>query len=307
MADVKWIKIVTDIFDDEKILLIETMPESDSIIVIWFKLLCLAGKQNNSGVFLLNGRIPYTEEMLAGIFRRPLNTVRMALKTFEQFGMIEIINHTITIPNWGKHQSLDSLENKREYMRKYMRAYREKQKALSSGENCDENGSNANCKTNSEDNVSSLDIDKNKNKNKSSGFGARAPARTRVEHNHNDDYTPYDDETPDAPDLTTLEAYAANNIMNMYNGYNMEKLLAFRDDLPDDLIRFGIDMANKYCKTGVPTYAYVESILKGFVKRKLMTVEQAKAAEEARQAKKEPKPQTAQTESKTFWDNVPFY
>ncbi len=48
---VKWIKIVTDIFDDEKILLIESLPDADSIIVIWFKLLCLAGKQNNSGVF----------------------------------------------------------------------------------------------------------------------------------------------------------------------------------------------------------------------------------------------------------------
>ena len=72
--EVKWIKVVTDIFDDEKILMIETLPECDTIIVIWFKLLCLAGKQNNSGVFQM-GRIPYTDEMFATIFRRPLNTV----------------------------------------------------------------------------------------------------------------------------------------------------------------------------------------------------------------------------------------
>ena len=44
MGAVKWIKIVTDIFDDEKMLLIESLPSSDAIIVIWFKLLCLAGK-----------------------------------------------------------------------------------------------------------------------------------------------------------------------------------------------------------------------------------------------------------------------
>ena len=31
MAEVKWIKIVTDIFDDEKILLIESLPEAESI------------------------------------------------------------------------------------------------------------------------------------------------------------------------------------------------------------------------------------------------------------------------------------
>ena len=64
MADVKWIKITTDIFDDEKILLIESLPESDSIIVVWFKLLCLAGKMNNSGVFMMNDSIAYTDEML---------------------------------------------------------------------------------------------------------------------------------------------------------------------------------------------------------------------------------------------------
>ena len=32
MAEVKWIKIVTDIFDDEKILLIESMPDADALI-----------------------------------------------------------------------------------------------------------------------------------------------------------------------------------------------------------------------------------------------------------------------------------
>lgn len=132
-ADVKWIKIVTDIFDDDKILLIESMPEADAIIVIWFKLLCLAGKQNNSGVFLLNGRIAYTDEMFATIFRRPLNTVRLALKTFEQFGMIEIIEGTVTIPNWEKHQRLDALEASREATKQRVIRYREKQKQLANG------------------------------------------------------------------------------------------------------------------------------------------------------------------------------
>jgi len=157
MADVKWIKIVTDIFDDEKILLIETLPEADSIIVIWFKLLCLAGKQNNSGVFMLNDRMPYNERMFATIFRRKETTIQLALKTFEEFGMIEILDGAVTIPNWGKHQTLDQIEQKNEYMRNYMRRYREKQKLLA----C-----NANSKTNSKANVSCAEEDKNKNKNK---------------------------------------------------------------------------------------------------------------------------------------------
>ena len=157
MGDVRWIKIVTDVFDDEKILMIETMPECDTIIVIWFKLLCLAGKQNNSGVFMM-GQMPYTDEMFAAIFRRNINTVRLALNTFERFGMIEIIRDTVTIPNWGKHQNLDQLESKKAYMRNYMHDYREKQKALTTGK--------ANCKTNSKTNVSLAEEDIEEEKNK---------------------------------------------------------------------------------------------------------------------------------------------
>ena len=130
MADVKWIKITTDIFDDDKILLIESLPDADSIIVIWVKLLCLAGKQNNSGVFMMNNQIPYTDKMLATIFRRKESTIQLALKTFEQFGMIEFIDGVITIPNWGKHQSLEQLAARKEYQKEYQREYRKKQKLL---------------------------------------------------------------------------------------------------------------------------------------------------------------------------------
>ena len=129
MADVKWIKITTDIFDDEKILLIESLPDSYAIITVWFKLLCLAGKQNNSGVFMM-GRIAYTDKMLATIFRMKEATVTMALKTFEQFGMVEIVDGVITIPNWNKHQTLDAYEKKKERDRMYQAERRANQRAL---------------------------------------------------------------------------------------------------------------------------------------------------------------------------------
>ena len=132
-SDVKWIKITTDIFDDEKILMIESMPSADSIIVIWLKLLTFAGKQNNDGVFLMSNRIAYTDEMLACIFRRDVNLVRLALKTFEQFGMIEIIEKVITIPNWNKHQTLDAYEKKKERDRLYQSERRAKQRLLAAG------------------------------------------------------------------------------------------------------------------------------------------------------------------------------
>lgn len=128
-SDVKWIKITTDIFDDEKILLIESLPDAYAIITCWFKLLCLAGKQNNSGVFMM-GRIAYTDKMLATIFRMKETTVTLALQTFEQFGMVEIVNGVITIPNWNKHQTLDAYEKKKERDRLYQAERRANQRAL---------------------------------------------------------------------------------------------------------------------------------------------------------------------------------
>ena len=130
MAEVKWIKIATDIFDDEKILLIEALPDAYAIITVWFKLLCLAGKKNNGGVFLMNDKIHYTDKMLATIFRMNESTVKLALNAFEQFKMIEIVEGIITIPNWNKHQTLDAYERKKERDRLYQEERRAKQRAL---------------------------------------------------------------------------------------------------------------------------------------------------------------------------------
>lgn len=157
MADVKWIKITTDIFDDEKILLIESMPDAYAIITVWFKLLCLAGKQNNSGVFMM-GQIAYTDKMLATIFRMKESTVTMALQTFEQFGMIEIVDGVITIPNWNKHQTLDAYEKKKERDRLYQAERRAAQKALIS--NTSEKSSDSNATQSSYVAVSDKEEDK---------------------------------------------------------------------------------------------------------------------------------------------------
>lgn len=164
MADVKWIKITTDIFDDEKILLIESLPDAYAIITVWFKLLCLAGKQNNSGVFMM-GRIPYTDKMLATIFRMKESSVTMALQTFEQFGMIEIVDGVITIPNWEKHQSLDKLAQAKEQTRLRVARHREKQKQLTGVTQCNA-PCNANVTQTEEDKEKDLEKERDKESNR---------------------------------------------------------------------------------------------------------------------------------------------
>jgi predicted phage replisome organizer len=131
LAEVKWIKITTDMFDDEKIRLIESMPEGDAILVTWIKLLTLAGKTNDNGTIYLTETIPYTEDMLSTICRRPLQIIRLALQTFEKLEMIAIENGIINIVNWEKHQNIERLQQIREQTRTRVARFREKQRLLS--------------------------------------------------------------------------------------------------------------------------------------------------------------------------------
>lgn len=117
MAEIKWIKLSTDVFNNRKIRQIECMPDGDTIIVIWFKILALAGEINDSGQVYLTKEIPYTEQLLATQFNRPIATVRLALQTFQQFGMIEIIDNLILVSNWEKYQNIEGMERVREQTR----------------------------------------------------------------------------------------------------------------------------------------------------------------------------------------------
>ena len=131
MADVKWIKVSTDMFEsNRKIKQIEMMPEGDTVLVIWLKLLLLAGNVNDGGAIYLTPEIPYTEEMLATELRRPLNTVKMALAVFERFGMIEIIDDILHLSAWEKYQNIEGMERIKEQNRLRQQKKRENQKLL---------------------------------------------------------------------------------------------------------------------------------------------------------------------------------
>jgi predicted phage replisome organizer len=137
MADVKWIKVSTDMFDgSRKIKQIEMMPEGDTILVIWLKLLLLAGNVNDGGAIYLTPEIPYTEEMLATELRRPLNTVRMALSIFEKFGMIEIVDDILHLSAWEKYQNTDRLAEIREQTRARVARSREKKRLAACNATC---------------------------------------------------------------------------------------------------------------------------------------------------------------------------
>ena len=129
MAEIQWIKLSVNMFDDEKIKLIRTMPEGNNIVLFWIQLLCLAGKINDGGMVYLGPNLAYSDEMLSTILNIPLNVVRSGLKTLDQFGMIEISDDgMIDITNWEKHQSTDKMNQVKVQNRERQQRYYYRQK-----------------------------------------------------------------------------------------------------------------------------------------------------------------------------------
>lgn len=133
MAEIKWIKLNVDMFDDEKIKIIQSMPEGDALLVIWIKLITLAGKTNDNGYIYIADSVPYTEEMLSVIMNKPLLTIRLAIETFTNLQMIDADTKGIYLVNFEKHQSLEKMQRIKEQNRLRQAKFKEKKRLMASG------------------------------------------------------------------------------------------------------------------------------------------------------------------------------
>ena len=131
MADNRWIKLRAEMFDDDKIKIMQAMPEGDSLIVIWIRMLFLAEASNAEGCLMISDSLPYSEEMLATVLNKPLSVIRLAIKTFETFGMVKVENERIRIQSYAENQNEKS-QDIREYnrLKKAESRKRAKQKCL---------------------------------------------------------------------------------------------------------------------------------------------------------------------------------
>ena len=136
MADVKWVKLTTDMFDNRKIKHLRRLPEGNNIVLIWVMLLTMAGRCNASGMIFLTENIPYTPKMLADELGFEENTIKLALEALERFGMIVTDCNFMFVSGWQEYQNIEGMDKIREQTRKRVAKHRENQKLLIGNATC---------------------------------------------------------------------------------------------------------------------------------------------------------------------------
>lgn len=163
MADVKWIKITTDMFDNRKIKHLRRLPDGNSIVLIWVMLLTLAGRCNSGGMIFLTENIPYTPKMLADELDFEESTVQLALNALEQLGMIQTSGDGFfAVTGWAEHQNIEGMEKIRESKRLAQARWRAKQAAIAEKSTVDSTVDSTEIESNNAD----KDIDKEKEEDK---------------------------------------------------------------------------------------------------------------------------------------------
>jgi predicted phage replisome organizer len=133
LSEIHWVKLSTEMFNDEKIKVIRSIPSGAEACLTWIHLIVLAGRTNDNGMIYLTKSLPYTDDMLAKIFDQPVETVRMALAAFLKLEMIEISkDNLIVLVNWEKYQNIDGMDRVRRLTAERVKRSREKQRLLGS-------------------------------------------------------------------------------------------------------------------------------------------------------------------------------
>lgn len=128
MVQVQWIKIYTDIFDNEKMKKILRGRDGDTYFRVWVQLLTLAAKSNMGGAIMLGENIPMTVQDIAETMNKTADKLRTIMYKLCTLDMIVVNDDVISIKNWDVYQSVTELEKIRENQRKRTQKFRDKQK-----------------------------------------------------------------------------------------------------------------------------------------------------------------------------------
>lgn len=203
MADVQWIRITTDMFDNRKIKHLRKLPEGNNIVLIWVMLLTMAGRCNAGGMIFLTENIPYTTKMLADELGFEENTIRLALQVFEELHMVTTDQEYLCVPGWEEYQNVEGLDRIREQTRVRVANHRERKRL--SACNVTGNVTVTPCNATEEDREVEVDIEDISSSLRSEDMGGSAPSEPKAPESGKRTAVKF---VP--PTLEEVEAYAAS-------------------------------------------------------------------------------------------------
>ena len=264
-----WIKLRDTFLTSDTIDFFMSQPNGANYVV-FYQMLCLKTINTEGKLERTIGEvvIPYDVEKLQRDCKWfSADTIRVALGLYKKFGLIyEDQNGTLVLTN---HSEMIGSETDYAAQKSNQR-----QKKLESGHSVDKGVDNVH--TDIRDKILDTRYLDNRyldTREQSINTSSSSSSNRGAE------------EEEERPNLTTVEAYASNNLC-ILNAQAYEELVSFKEIFPDEVIKFAIDEANAH---GSRQWAYVRSTLRSWMDKKITTLEDAKlSAEKFRKDKTKP-------------------
>lgn len=129
MGDIRWIKLPVDLFDSNKLFLLEheNPKERDLAVCVFIKLYLKAAELN--GTIAFDEETPFTIKKLSLLLSRKEKQVQKAIELLKNYKLIEVSeNFFIEITDWDNIQAVEGIEKVKAATRERVRKHRESKK-----------------------------------------------------------------------------------------------------------------------------------------------------------------------------------
>lgn len=111
MEKIPWFKFYTGFFKRQSMVLISGLKNSETIMLVLIKLICMATEINDRGYVYITPERPYKLRELASYMGKSVKVMENILQVLKDYGEIEIENDgMIFVTSWSEEQNVDRLE-----------------------------------------------------------------------------------------------------------------------------------------------------------------------------------------------------
>ena len=127
------IKISSNLFEQDKMRVIDSLKSGKTYIYVFLRLLCIATKADANGELKIFDNEYYTPEIMSNFFSLPLNLLKESLEVLQKYGLITVIDSIYSVANYDEYALEDKAERKRKLNNERQKRFAEKRKSNALG------------------------------------------------------------------------------------------------------------------------------------------------------------------------------